>query len=194
MSEPCAPPTLQSATKCRRLWRPSGATSSWKLSHGSLVSTSSTSSPPYVPLLPAPASYFCRPWDFPDISCCSQSRTIYSYTISALYRTVELNRTSQCCATLDMLYEHPDIARHVQKLVVRQGGCPGTPRSVDSFPTCASSHADSDHVCAAVKRVATRLDALQTFVWGGEEYPLDDSIWLALRESYVPFPRSFRAW
>lgn len=93
-----------------------------------------------------------------------------------------------------MLYEHPGIARHVQKLVVRQGGCPGAPKTIGSSATRRSSDPDPSHVCAAVKRVATKLDALQTFIWGGEDYPLDDDIWLVLRQSYAPSPRSLCTW
>ena len=33
--------------------------------------------------------------------------------------------------------------------------------------------------------MAGRLDALQSFVWGGEDYPSDDDIWLVLRKSCV---------
>ena len=115
---------------------------------------------------------------------------MYSQTIGALYHTVELNETAQCCTTLDMLYEHPDIARHVQKLVVLRGGS-SEPQSVASSSIRGFSYADPSFVCAAVKRVATRLDALQSFIWGGEDYPWDDDIWLVLRQSYVPFPRVF---
>ncbi|KAF9653265.1 hypothetical protein BDM02DRAFT_3087451 [Thelephora ganbajun] len=120
---------------------------------------------------------------FDLLSFVTVSKTIYSQTISVLYRTVELNETPQCCTTLNMLYEHPDIARHVQKLVVRQGGCPKIPQSVGSPATRGFSHVDPSYVCAAVKRAATRLDALQSFVWGGEDYPWDDDIWLVLRQS-----------
>jgi hypothetical protein len=112
---------------------------------------------------------------------------VYSQTIGALYHTVELNGAAQCCTTLDMLHQHPGIARHVQKLVVRQGGCPD-PRTVRSPVIRGFSYADPSHVCAAVKRVAARLDALQSFTWGGEDYPWDDDVWLVLRQSYVPLP------
>ena len=116
----------------------------------------------------------------------SQSKTVYSQTIGALYRTVELNETDQCCTTLDMLYQHPDIARHVQKLVVRQGTCPDHQHGAGpSSPFRLFSRLASSRVCAAVKRVAGRLDALQSFVWGGEDYPSDDDIWLVLRKSCV---------
>lgn len=123
-----------------------------------------------------------------------QSSTIYSQTISALYRTAELTETAQCCTTLDMLYRHPEIARHVQKLVVRQGGGPDSPASAGSSPIRGPSYADPSYVCAAVKRVATRLDALHSFIWGGEDYPWDDDIWFVLRRSYVPSPRFLRTW
>jgi hypothetical protein len=116
---------------------------------------------------------------------------VYSQTISVLYHTVELNETSQCCATLDMLYEHPEIARHVQKLVVRQEPRP-EPRNISSSTLRGFSYGVPSRVCAAVKRVANRLDALQCFVWGGEDYPTEDDIWLVLRQSYVPLPRFLR--
>ena len=92
-----------------------------------------------------------------------------------------------------MLYEHPDIARHVQKLVVRQGGNLQVPQNGGSSAVRGFPYADPSCVCVAVKRAATRLDALQSFVWGGEDYPWDDDIWLVLRQSCVTFPRFLRA-
>ena len=117
---------------------------------------------------------------------------MYSQTISALYHTVELNETDQCRTTLEMLYKHPDIARHVQKLVVRQRS-PSEPPGVAPHSFRGVSHMIPNPVCAAVKRAATKLDALQSFVWGGEDYPSEDDIWLVLRKSCVPFPRFFGA-
>jgi hypothetical protein len=113
---------------------------------------------------------------------------MYSQTISVLYHTVELNETAQCCTTLDMLYEHPDIARHVQKLVVRQEGSPQITQNGSLSAARDFSYADPNCVCVAVKRAATRLDALQSFVWGGVDYPWDDDIWLVLRQSCVLSP------
>jgi len=84
-----------------------------------------------------------------------------------------------------MLYERPHIARHVQKLVVRHGGYTKVPTSVALSSIRSSPIVDPSHVCAAVKRVAKRLDALQSFIWGGEDYPWDDDIWLILRTSCV---------
>jgi hypothetical protein len=125
-------------------------------------------------------------------SCRLQSKTVYAQTIGTLYRTVELNETVQCCTTLDMLYRHPDIARHVRKLVVRQGGRPDNHIATGSTPTFRLfSHLASSRVCAAVKRAAARMDALQSFVWGGEECPSEDDVWLVLRESCVRLSPSF---
>ena len=121
-----------------------------------------------------------------------QSKTVYSLTIGALYHTVELNSADQCCTTLNMLCEHPGVARHVQKLAVRQGSRSQS-KNVSSSPLRGFSYAIRSHVCTAVKRAAARLDALQSFVWGGEDYPLEDDIWFVLRQSCVsfPFPSSF---
>lgn len=105
---------------------------------------------------------------------------------------VELTETAQCCTTLDMLYEHPDIARHVQKLLTRQGSNSRVLPRVGSPFIRDFSYGDPGYVCAAVKRVATRLDVLQSFVWGGEDYPWDDDVWLVLRQSCVPSPRFLR--
>ena len=118
---------------------------------------------------------------------------MYSWTISALYHTVELNETVQCCITLDMLDKHPNIARHVQKLVLRHGGGLKSPQSVNSSAHRGFSYPGPSYVCAAVKRAARRLDALRSFVWGGEDYPWDDDIWHILRKSCVLSPRFFRA-
>lgn len=100
---------------------------------------------------------------------------------------MELNETVQCCTTLDMLYRHPHIARHVQELAVRQERSQELPKTVTSISPHGLSYADPSCVCVAVKRVAIGLDALRSFVWGGHDYPLDDDIWLVLRKSCVSF-------
>ena len=91
-----------------------------------------------------------------------------------------------------MLYQHPEIARHVQELVVRQEGSHEVSKNMESSAVRRSFYAGPSCVCVAVKRVATKLDALQSFVWGGEDYPWDDDIWLVLRQSCVPFPPFLR--
>jgi radical SAM superfamily enzyme with C-terminal helix-hairpin-helix motif len=74
---------------------------------------------------------------------------------------VVLVGVEQCTQTLEMLFRHPQAARHVRKLIVRTG----TRGSV---------------VSSMIRKVAVRLDALNTFEWDGEEMPEED-IWFALR-------------
>ena len=78
-----------------------------------------------------------------------------------------------------MLHRQPGIARHVKKLTLRPDFV--SPRFIPN----KSSPPNARLVTAAIKRTASCLDALQTFVWVGEEYPTEDDIWFVLRTSYV---------
>ena len=70
-----------------------------------------------------------------------------------------------------MLNHRPDIARHVQKLLVRFSTGPGT-RSIDWYM-----------VSSLVHRLAHTLDVLHTFIWDADEIPQRDDMWFALRMS-----------
>lgn len=70
---------------------------------------------------------------------------------------------------------------------MRQERTQEIPKTVASVSPHGLAYADPSCVCVAVKRVATGLDALRSFVWAGQDYPLDDDIWLVLRQSCVPF-------
>lgn len=72
-----------------------------------------------------------------------------------------------------MLNNHPDIARHVQKLLVRFSTGLRAP-SIDYNGYIVSS---------IVQRLAHSLDALHTFIWDADEIPQRDDMWLALRIS-----------
>lgn len=82
-----------------------------------------------------------------------------------------LNTVEQCTLTLRMLRNCPELARHVRELVVRH-----RPKNKTGF-----YHAES--ASSAVREVAAsmRLDALTTFVWGGDEMPYHEDMWFALR-------------
>lgn len=73
--------------------------------------------------------------------------------------------------TLTMLANRGDIARHVRKLVVRPDGG----KKYGAYPASGVA------VSAAVKKAARKLDALNTFVWDGDEMPACDEMWLQLR-------------
>jgi hypothetical protein len=75
-----------------------------------------------------------------------------------------------------MLYQRPDIARHVQKLVIR----PQTKWK-------KSTMQENCVIAAAVRRAAGSLDALKTFVWDGEDMCPYDDMWFGLRMLYVAF-------
>jgi hypothetical protein len=78
-----------------------------------------------------------------------------------------------------MLHKHPEIARHVRKLVVRLETPP--PRFMSSSTVTAW---DALFASRRVKMAAPCMDALSTFVWAGEIYPEDD-MWEVLRTSCV---------
>ena len=98
-------------------------------------------------------------------SATSQSKYIFTGVVPCLYEIVVLVGVEQCIQTLEMLFRHPDIARHVRKLVVRTG-------------------TNGSDISSVVRKVALRFDALNTFEWDGEEMPEED-IWFALRMLYV---------
>lgn len=72
-----------------------------------------------------------------------------------------------------MLSNHPDIARHVQKLLVR----------FSTGPRARSIDCNSYIVSSLVQRLAHTLDALHTFIWDADEIPQRDDMWFALRIS-----------
>ncbi|KAF8134522.1 hypothetical protein EV363DRAFT_1160578 [Boletus edulis] len=90
-----------------------------------------------------------------------------------LYSDVQLVDLEQCYSTLTMLNHRPDIARHVQKLLVRFSTAHSTP----------SVEHDGYRVSSLVHSLAHSLDALHTFVWDAEEIPRRDDMWFALRLS-----------
>ncbi|KAF7986962.1 hypothetical protein HWV62_7 [Athelia sp. TMB] len=105
-----------------------------------------------------------------SLSYCSSA--IYTRAIPALYSAVTLHDAAQCVRTLTMLARRADIARHVQKLVVRP----------DSGEVNEEKRIQrAEEVCTALRRAACTLDALNTFVWDGEEMPACDEVWLELR-------------
>jgi hypothetical protein len=98
---------------------------------------------------------------------------MYLNISSILYEKVTLNTVEQCTETLAMLQRRPDITRHVREMLVR-------PRSKRYL---RDTIAASGLVSAAVRETAgtMRLDALRKFVWDGDEKPLHEDMWFALR-------------
>lgn len=72
-----------------------------------------------------------------------------------------------------MLIDHPDIARHVQKLLIR----------FSEIPKARSINCNGYIISALVQRLAHSLDALHTFIWDADEIPQRDDMWFALRIS-----------
>lgn len=72
-----------------------------------------------------------------------------------------------------MLNRRPDVARHVQKLLVRFSTAPKA-RLIDD---------DGYIIPVLVQRLARTLDALHTFIWDADEIPQRDDMWFALRVS-----------
>ncbi|KDQ55840.1 hypothetical protein JAAARDRAFT_37263 [Jaapia argillacea MUCL 33604] len=111
--------------------------------------------------------------------------TIFSYVIPALYSSVTLESPDQCSVTLSMLASNPHIARHVRKLVVRPSSSPGQGFLSSSYQygrrMRSYSPVDGYLVAAAVRQAARHLDALNVFIWDGEDGPPYDDMWFALR-------------
>jgi len=75
-----------------------------------------------------------------------------------------------------MLSRHSEIARHVQKLVIR-------PDHAEQSRFRQYAPADGSVISTIIKQIAVRLDALHTFVWDAEDLPPDDDMWFTLRIS-----------
>ncbi|KIM69284.1 hypothetical protein SCLCIDRAFT_13355 [Scleroderma citrinum Foug A] len=105
------------------------------------------------------------------LSLASSARRLFFGLLPALYGDVCFDTFGQCEATLFMLNQHPDVARHVQKLVIRFAS------------TSSKSDARSVRVSNLVRTLAPKLDALNTFVWDAEEIPQCDDMWFALQMS-----------
>ena len=72
-----------------------------------------------------------------------------------------------------MLLRRPDIARHVQKLLLR----------FSTGPRARSSDYNGYMVSSLAYCLAHTLDALHTFIWDADEIPERDDMWFALRMS-----------
>ncbi|KAI0058697.1 hypothetical protein BV25DRAFT_1890725 [Artomyces pyxidatus] len=106
------------------------------------------------------------------------SKRIFQDLIPALYANITLRDAPQCVHTLDMLFAHPDRARHIRTLCVRPDAQEGPPRR----PVWGRKVLqDGYSVSAAVRRTAMYLEVLRSFIWDGEELPPYDDMWFALR-------------
>jgi hypothetical protein len=83
-----------------------------------------------------------------------------------------------------MLHRCPEIARHVQKLVLRPNSYCNHERKRQRQGRSEGEGEDGYAVCWFVRQLASKLDALNTFVWDWEGgLPPSDDLWLALRMS-----------
>ncbi|KAI0930452.1 hypothetical protein AcV5_007159 [Taiwanofungus camphoratus] len=101
---------------------------------------------------------------------------VYCKVIPAVYASVELQGPAQCEATLGMFQRCPEIARHVQKLVVRPEKLPNRKRR-----KLLRAWDNAGTVSRLVAAAARRLDVLQVFEWDGEDMLPDDRMWADLR-------------
>ncbi|KAG6336620.1 hypothetical protein ID866_2459 [Astraeus odoratus] len=106
-------------------------------------------------------------------SCLLQGKHLFFGLLPALYDDVRLDTSEQCEATLSMLNKRPEVARHLQKLVVRFSPASGRHSRMDT----------NNFVASLVRRLAPKLDALNTFIWDAEEMPHSDDVWFALQMS-----------
>ncbi|EIW83192.1 hypothetical protein CONPUDRAFT_89162 [Coniophora puteana RWD-64-598 SS2] len=102
------------------------------------------------------------------------STLLFANLYSALYAYVHLNSVTQCTSTLAMLCRRPDIARHVRKLFISLG---------HESSTGQIGLIDGYNVSSHLIKAARTLDALNTFVWDGDEIPPYDDVWWALRNN-----------
>ncbi|KII92598.1 hypothetical protein PLICRDRAFT_172671 [Plicaturopsis crispa FD-325 SS-3] len=117
------------------------------------------------------ASYLDSRAEMSDLTLtCSR---IMASVVPLLYASVVVSGGEQASATLGMLARRPDVARHVTRLAVRT--CKDQKRC---FGQC-----DGYVASAAVRQAARHMDALNTFMWDGEEAPPYDDMWFALRMS-----------
>lgn len=76
---------------------------------------------------------------------------------------------------LKFLRARPDIANHVQKLILRPS----------YFTPASPSASDTEaYIASAMDLLAPSLGCLRTFIWDGLEMP-QDRIWATLRARYV---------
>ncbi|TRM69371.1 hypothetical protein BD626DRAFT_473844 [Schizophyllum amplum] len=101
------------------------------------------------------------------------SNHIYGSVTPVLYRRVVLTSFDKCCTTLNMLGRRPDIARHVQDLLV-------SPRSPQRARHVFSDSAVISDMVRSLAASETLL-ALSKFTWADEELPFYDDMWFALR-------------
>ncbi|KAG7448961.1 uncharacterized protein BT62DRAFT_887406 [Guyanagaster necrorhizus] len=101
------------------------------------------------------------------------SRSMHSLLVSHLYRNVDLKTSRQCKVVLGMLLKHPDIARHVTKLIVH-------PNNIEW--TAIDVSLNESGVVDLLIRAVRYMPSLHTFFWDGVEMP-DDHLWLVLRNS-----------
>ncbi|KAL4078558.1 hypothetical protein V8B97DRAFT_1865841 [Scleroderma yunnanense] len=101
------------------------------------------------------------------------ARRLFHGLLPTLYDDVCLDTFEQCEATLSMLHQHPGVARHIQKLVIRFA----------STSNKYTSDLRSFQVSNLVRALAPELDALHTFIWDADEMPQCDDMWFALRMS-----------
>ncbi|KAK0468083.1 uncharacterized protein EV420DRAFT_1259714 [Desarmillaria tabescens] len=101
------------------------------------------------------------------------SRNMRALLVSRLYRNIDLKTNRQCEVVLSMLLKHPDMARHVTKLIVHPNNIEWTAMDV------ALSESE---VVDLLVRAIRYMPSLHTFFWDGVEMP-DDYLWLVLRNS-----------
>ncbi|KAK0206282.1 hypothetical protein DFS33DRAFT_1257650 [Desarmillaria ectypa] len=101
------------------------------------------------------------------------SHSMRALLASRLYRNVDLKTNGQCKVVLSMLLKHPDMARHVTKLIVH-------PNNIEWTATDVSLN--ESEVVDLLIRTVRFMPSLHTFFWDGVEMP-DDYLWLVLRNS-----------
>ena len=85
----------------------------------------------------------------------------------------------QCKITLRFLVNHPQISQKVESLIVRPNWL--------SLEWLTTEDVDEFVVTKLIEDLAPYLPNLKTFMWDGFEMPVNDQLWVKLRNSYVPF-------
>ena len=94
-----------------------------------------------------------------------------------LYSDVKLRGSVQCIQTLNMLIAHPERARHIRSLCLHPDDSGPFATRIWGRGALFNGYA----ISGAIRRLASKMEILQSFEWDGEELPPYDDMWFALR-------------
>ncbi|VDB95926.1 unnamed protein product [Peniophora sp. CBMAI 1063] len=105
------------------------------------------------------------------------SRHVFGQLAQVLYAEVKLRGSIQCIQTLKMLVAHPERARHIRSLCLHPDDHGPFAARIWGRGALFNGYA----ISGAIRRLASKMEILQSFMWDGEELPPYDDMWFALR-------------